>query len=268
MQRKSLLGWRKACLLAVVSLVCHSAAYADQLFFSYSDPTGDQTGTIDVVEMNCAFDTATGGYEIILNAAPARPFVGIFRVNINLFNPDVVPAQSLLQDVLNDYNLTMPTTQLRLTGVSANLLVWGAGQRVASNTLAGLGNPPMATLFRSAVNNFPLTFLTNEDAIAYGTAGATTIGLFTPPTATELLKDSVQSLQHAGAINQGQLNALMNKLDHTLSNLNRGRTQQACQQLQAFINQTVSLQTEGVLTNIQAQPLLNQANGLRTQIGC
>jgi hypothetical protein len=110
------------------------------------------------------FDDVTGSYEITLTADAAHPFVGTFRININLFNPD---AATVFKDVSNDFSLTSPTTTMTLSGSDLALTTWQVGQRVFTNSLAGTPNPPGTSLFRSSVNNFPLSFLTNEDVIAF-----------------------------------------------------------------------------------------------------
>jgi len=160
-------------LLAILTFTVMATAQAEPLVFSFADPVGDHTGAIDVTGMSFDFDNSTGDYTITLTATAANPFVGQFRVNINLFNPDAISADGLFADVFNDYNLAAATTSLTLTGTDP-LLAWHAGDRVATNSFP-FGNPPGVTLFRSSVTNFPIGFLTNEDAIAYGAGGFTTI---------------------------------------------------------------------------------------------
>ncbi|MFN2398851.1 MAG: hypothetical protein ABR543_09480 [Gemmatimonadaceae bacterium] len=136
---------------------------------SVLDPVGDQTGPIDVVSMVMNFDNTTGQYEIIITADTSHPFVGLYRVNINLYNPDVTtyPVSSFFSDAMNDSTITTPTTSIILTGTNSVLLAWNSGHRVFTNSLAGTGNAPGISLFRSSVNGFPLGFLTNEDVIAF-----------------------------------------------------------------------------------------------------
>ncbi len=140
------------------------------LSFSVLDPVGDQTGPVDVTSMVMSFDNTTGQYAIVLTADAAHPFVGQFRININLFDPDVGttnPNPSFFSDVHSDFDLTNPTTTLTFTGTQLNLEAWAAGQRVFTNSLAGTGNPDGVSLFRSSVSGFPIGFLTNEDVIAF-----------------------------------------------------------------------------------------------------
>jgi len=142
------------------------------LRFVVEDPVADHTGSVDVVRMVFEFDDGTGDYEIVLRADEANPFVGSFRVNINLFNPDVgTTAQfpAFFQDALNDFSLGgTEQTELRLTGSDPALTNWGTGDRVFTNSLAGTGNPDGTSLFRSSVVDAAGGFLTNEDVIAFG----------------------------------------------------------------------------------------------------
>jgi len=184
-------------LLAGLSLIGGTTAQGADLGFSYLDPVADHTGTIDVTRMVVAFDNATGAYMVILRATTAHPFVGEFRVNINLFNPDVDPANSLFQDAENDFNLATATTKLVLTGTDPNLLAWNDGDRVATNTNVSLGNPPGTTFFRSSVANRPFTFLTNEDAIAFGPAGLATIGPPAPLVILETVDVTIQGIMNS-----------------------------------------------------------------------
>jgi hypothetical protein len=254
--------------LAILGVVLARSARADQLILSFTDPIGDQTGAIDVTKMTVLFDNSTGRYSIVLRATAANPFVGVFRVNINLFNPDTAPSQSLLQDAVNDFNLATATTKLTLMGTNSNLLAWSAGNRVATNTEAGLGNPPGSSFFRSTVTNFPIGFLTNEDAIAYGPVGVTTITVFAPQDSIEFLMDDIEKLVVEGRLTQGQADGLRSKLDAALASLNRGNATAACNQLGAFINQVNDLVTDGILTLAEGERLIYVAEVARGLIGC
>jgi hypothetical protein len=259
---------RRILSLAILGVGLVRSARADQLIFFFTDPIGDQTGAIDVTKMTVLLDNSTGQYAIALRATPAHPFVGQFRVNVNLFNPDTAPSQSVLLDNVNDFNLATATTKLSLAGTSSNLLAWQAGDRVATNTLAGLGNPPGASFFRSSVLNFPLGFLTNEDAIAYGSEGVTTIAVFTAQDSIEFLADAVEVLVELGRLTQGRANGLVSKLDAALAKLNDGNAAAACNQLGAFINQVNDLVNEGILSLKEGQNLVYLAGVAQGLMGC
>ena len=155
--------------LIAIAFTQSPPAQAVPLTFSYLDPIGDQTGSVDVVGLTFDFDDSTGAYEIRLTADSANPFLGAFRVNINLFNADAgttAADPSLFSDTFNDFNLGSATTALTLTGTNTRLIAWDVGDRVAITGPAPLGVPDGSTSFQSAVRNLPDVEL--EDFIAYG----------------------------------------------------------------------------------------------------
>jgi hypothetical protein len=263
MFRKSLL------VLCALGISLTRIAPAAELTFSFTDPVGDSTGAIDVTHMVVVFDSVTGNFKITLTSTSAQPFVGQFRVNSNLFNATRLPLHSYFTDNLKDYNLATAQTKLVLTGTNPNLVFWAAGDTVTTNTQASGGiDPPGVTLYRTSVTNFPIGFLTNEDAIAYGPSGAAVIRPFTAQDALTGLMDDVQILLEDGAVNGGQANALTAKLSAALASLNKGNPKTACNQIQAFITQVNSLAAGGILTAAQAQSLIDAANALALQIPC
>jgi hypothetical protein len=156
------------------------SAQANQLTFSFSDPVGDQSGTVDLTGMTMNFDNATGNYNIVLTATAANPFVGTFRINVNLFNPDTTADDCFFNDNQKDFNLTVATTSITLTGTNSKLLSWKAGDRVAISSLP-FGNPPVPGVGAFASNVLNIPFGTGEDRLAFDAAGFTTISLaFTP----------------------------------------------------------------------------------------
>jgi hypothetical protein len=166
-------------LLGIFSITLASTAQA--LTISFADPVGDQTGTIDVIGMAMTFSKKSGQYLINLTASSDHPFLGEFRVNINLYNPEAPKpsARFFSDDCKNcgvfdpktnssDFNLVASTTTLTLKkGTSKVLKSWDKGDHVAINSVAGLGSPAGVSFFRSSVDNMPFTFLTNEDTIGY-----------------------------------------------------------------------------------------------------
>lgn len=197
--KKWLFGRRLLHPIAMAGLLNGVAASALQAgpppphTLSFSDPIGDPTGSIDVTGMVMSFRSNSGEYTIVLTADAAHPFLGQFRVNINLYDPSAPSGQSTFQHVAqssafdpkankgNDFDLPVAQTTLTLTGHNQVLKSWKAGDLVATSTWAGLGNPPGAALFRSSVDGLPFTFLTNEDVIGYndqtgdGSSGVATV---------------------------------------------------------------------------------------------
>ena len=116
--RRSMIGM----LAALAVLVISSAASAEILTFVFSDPVGDSTisvtgESIDVVSLTVTFDNQTGAYESLVVADSALPFIGYFRLNLNLMNGDVSPFLSnpaFFFDNVNDLTLASPTTEVLL----------------------------------------------------------------------------------------------------------------------------------------------------------
>src|SRR6266516_6960310 len=140
-----LMNGRKQTILLPVMVVClmglllelnASRARAAQVAFSFIDAVGDVGfGSVDLVRMDMTFDNTTGAYRIDLYADQSKPFVGEFRVNVNLYNPDAHsadPAAQWFTDNLNDFNLTEATTNLTLSGEDVRLVSWNVGDRVAA----------------------------------------------------------------------------------------------------------------------------------------
>lgn len=172
----------KTTLILLFTLVTLSLAgqiNAALVVLSSSDPINDQFGSApDLTGMTFVFDSITGGYTIDLQTTDENPFVGEFRININLYNLDAgTSAQdpSYFQDTVNDYNLTATTTTLRLTGTNTRLLAWEAGDEILlNNWLDGAPSPEGSILFRSGVLGFPLgSAFTNEDML--GVEGQTDV---------------------------------------------------------------------------------------------
>jgi len=138
------------------------------LAIQVNDPRGDQTGAIDVRKMRLVFDRSTGDYRIVLTASSDAPFVGAFRVNVNLFNPALGSARdpAVFSHTMADFDLSAPVTELVLAGTNPRLMQWEKGHEVYTNSLDGTPNPDGTSLFRSSVSNFPMGFLTNQDVIA------------------------------------------------------------------------------------------------------
>ena len=157
--------------VVAASVVLPNTAKAMLLSFSFTDPIGDQEGAIDLTGAAVTFNNVTGGYSIVVTADINNPFLGDFRLNFNLFNPDVGttnPNPSFFQDVQNDFSLSTPQTVITLTGANSRLLSWQAGHRVAATGPAPLGLPDISGLggFFSGVIRLPVGSTLALDNIA------------------------------------------------------------------------------------------------------
>lgn len=255
-------------LLLLLWPLLGATAFPEELTFVYTDPVGDATGTIDVIGMVVVFDNTTGSYKITLTTTNAQPFMGAFRININLFNPSRLPDHSLFYDWHNNYDLVTPATKIVLRGVLPDLLSWAMGDTVATNTIASGGiAPPDSSGYRCTVWNLPVVWPLMEDNIAYGASGLATISPLTPQGAISGLNDDIQVLTESGILNADQATGLFDKLSAALSSLNLGKTGPAVNQLSAFISQVNALVRAGILPWEKSESLIMDAVKTQAKIG-
>jgi hypothetical protein len=74
------------------------------------------------------------------------------------------------------------------------------------------------------------------------------------------------SFGNARALNKGQANSLVTKLQTAIKRMDSKQPAQAAAQLGSFINQVRDLMNTGVLTPDQAWPLIDTATDIRQQI--
>ena len=156
--------YASSVLIVLAALVLTAVpAQATPLILHFSDPVGDGTSTIDLSGMHLSFDNATGAYTILMTATSAKPFLGAFRLNVNLFNADrdsELVNTGFFSDTLNDFNLDSSATEMSWTGISLVLKNWHAGDRVAINESAFgvpavfVGPPVSMTAFHTEVLDF------------------------------------------------------------------------------------------------------------------
>jgi hypothetical protein len=87
----------------------------------------------------------------------------------------------------------------------------------------------------------------------------------TPSAQIDRLIGQVESLV-PDPLNAGQANGLIAKLENARSQLNKGNTNAAINQLDAFINQVEAFLNASILSSEEATPLLTAANDLRQQL--
>ncbi len=88
----------------------------------------------------------------------------------------------------------------------------------------------------------------------------------TPQEATGSLIDQVEAFIDAEVLSQGEGNALIAKLEAAIKQINKGNSNVAINQLQAFINQVNDFINSGLLTSAQGQPLIDAANAVIDQL--
>ena len=114
-----------------------------------------------------------------------------------------------------------------------------------------------------------ITAVYSGDSTHASSSGSSSLTVQTPQQAITSLKGQVSSLgPPTGPLNSGQVNSLLVKLNQAIANLNAGKKTPACNQLQAFINEVQSLISNGVLTAAQGDPLISQAQAIRSAVPC
>jgi hypothetical protein len=78
----------------------------------------------------------------------------------------------------------------------------------------------------------------------------------------------VRTLVSEGVLKPGQRDGLLAKLAAAIPSLDGGRTNAACNQLQAFVNQVSGLVRAKQLSAAAGQELIDAAESVRSQIGC
>ena len=77
----------------------------------------------------------------------------------------------------------------------------------------------------------------------------------------------MEDLADAGALNGGQANSLISKLENAQASLDRGRVNAAINQLNAFINEVMSLVADGVLDPAEGEALIAAARNVISDLG-
>jgi hypothetical protein len=193
---------RTFLLFPVLAVLVSPVAKADLLRLEISDPVGDafNTGTVDLANLILDFNNVTGAYSIRVEASAAHPFSGGVRLNIHFLNPDTglgISSNAMLIDSVNDFSLSAATTSLVLTGVSSNLTLWEAGDRVAINSIP-FGIPSNLGLsFNSGVLAGTFPFLQGTDL--FGSPGGANFSTLTVAPAAAVPEPASGLLFAAGS---------------------------------------------------------------------
>ena len=156
----------------------------------------------------------------------------------------------------------LPTIDLSLSGLPSGAT---PAFNPASGSAGGFSSTLTITTANAPPGTYPLT-LTGTDArpsIGGTRSDALSLTILTPAQAIPNVISTVQGLQAAGVLNQGQANSLTVKLNHAIDSLNTKPAQPtACNQLQAFVNEVNAYVQGGKLTQAQADSLLGGPLGI------
>jgi chitodextrinase len=93
------------------------------------------------------------------------------------------------------------------------------------------------------------------------------VGTLTPQEAGQQLITNVNNLVNKGALNEGQGNSLIAKLEAAIQQLDRGNSNASINQLQAFTNEVKAYVKGGVLSSKQGQLLIDAAQKIISVLG-
>jgi len=100
------------------------------------------------------------------------------------------------------------------------------------------------------------------------TSSATTSSTTTPTDQIDDVLADIDALVEAGGLASGPSRGLTQHVEHALRDIDRGKTQQACTQLSAFVSQANGKANGGVLDDDDAADLTAQVQAIRSQLGC
>lgn len=183
------------------------------------------------------------------------------------------PSQQILTTGTNTYAVTetlvpgstssgLPTIGLSLSGLPSGAT---ASFSPASGNAGGFSSTSTITTAGALPGTYPLT-LTGTDArppIGGTRSASLSLTILTPAQAIPNVITTIEGLRTAGALNQGQANSLIVKLNHAIDSLNSKPNQKtACNQLQAFVNEINAYVSAGILTPAQADTVLGGPLGI------
>src|SRR5712691_6955320 len=185
-------------------------------------------------------------------------------VTINGVDSTPAPAISFSQPYV-----IVPQQPLKFTGsfTDAGLAVDGAANYTPTWTWSD--NSPssselVATRAFSAAGTYTATLTVKDDDGVAGSA-TTTVTVITREAALAKITTFVQGVS---GLNAGQRNSLLVKMQAVLDSLQRGNSNAACGQLNAFVNEVDADQKAGRLTSGDAGTMTDAARQIQRSLGC
>ncbi len=140
---------------------------------------------------------------------------------------------------------------------------WGDKSPNTVDTTGGTGNHSAPHTY-TASGTYTVTMTAADDDGVAGSA-TTTVTILTPEAALAKLTTFVQGVS---GLNAGQKNSLLAKLRAAADSLQRGNSNAACGQLNAFANEVDADQKAGRLTSGDAGTLIDAARQTQRSLGC
>ena len=156
----------------------------------------------------------------------------------------------------------LPGIGLSLSGLPAGAT---ASFSPASGSAGGFASTLTITTAGVAPGVYALTLTGSDARLLIG--GTRSVGLtltvLTPAQAIPTVIATIGGLEAAGVLNHGQAHSLVVKLNHAITSLDSKPGQPtACNQLQAFVNEVNAYVSAGILTQAQADSLLQGPLGI------
>jgi hypothetical protein len=156
----------------------------------------------------------------------------------------------------------LPTISLSVSGLPSGTT---ANFSPASGNAGGFTSTLTITTASAPAGTYTLTLIgTDSRPSVGGTRTATlTLQVLTPAQAIPNVIATINGLNAAGVLNNGQANSLIVKLNHAITSLTSKPDQPtACNQLQAFVNEVNAYVKAGILTPAEADLLLGGPLGI------
>ena len=228
--------------------------------------TGEATVSISVNAVNdapvltvpgaqtTAEDVAVDITGIAVADADAGEGAGVIRVNLSVDSGSLTIATAVPGGL----------TAAQITGNDTGAVVL-EGPIAAVNATLAAGVRYLGSVNFNGVDT--LTILADDlgntgAGGALGDSGTVSVDVLSPTEQIALLEASVATLHADGALNRGQANSLLKKLEHAQSALGRRLPIVASAMIGAFWIQVRSFVAAGVLTPAEGEPLLSDAERL------
>ncbi len=232
-----------------LTIECHS---------SFVDPGATATnacgGSLPVTATGAVDPTTPGSYSITYSASNGSQTSSAVRTVIVV---DTMPP-----------GITCPANVSGTAVLGATTLLMNYAPPSASDSCSAVTvgcSQPSGSLF--PIGNTTVT-CTATDTSHNSASCLFTVTVLTPAGAMQQVISGVDTLVAQGVLNQGQGQALDNKLQAALQSLNQGDIKLTCNDLAVFINQVNGFVRAGKLTAAEGQRMIDSAVNIMRLIGC
>ena len=190
----------------------------------------------------------------VINGVDSTPAVAITSVSQPFV---IVPQQPLT------FNGTFSDAGSAVDPAASYQVTWAWGDK-SPNTTGGTAYLTQQPHTYTAAGTYTATLTVADDDGVAGSA-TTTVTVLTPQAALAKL---IAFVQGVSGLNAGQKNSLLDKLNAANDSLQRGNSNAACGQLNAFANEVDADQKAGRLTSGDAGTMTDAARQIQRSLGC